>query len=174
MNYKIIKIRSIQRHTFDIASLLYELELNSIDSKLRKNEEEQDERSTRFVETCVGGRFGGIGRERGRVSLKFRLVLARWRRIGGGALRFIAYLHIFTESPRRFIKFNVFIRGRRCSQDASSTLYTFEFLRQRFLLPLPQSRVLAGCRANRRSLERRGIATFLRNLNFIAPKPGIE
>lgn len=55
MNYKIIKIRSIQRHTFDIASLLYELELNSIDSKLRKNEEEQDERSTRFVETCLLG-----------------------------------------------------------------------------------------------------------------------
>lgn len=27
-----------------------------------------------------------------------------------GSLRFIAYLHIFAESPRRFIKFNVFIR----------------------------------------------------------------
>lgn len=97
MNYKIIKIRSIQRHTFDIASLLYELELNSIDSKLRKNEEEQDERS-RFVETCVGGRFGGIGRERGRVSLKFRLVLARWRRIGGGAYALLR-IYIFSPNP---------------------------------------------------------------------------
>lgn len=95
MNYKIIKIRSIQRHTFDIASLLYELELNSIDSK---NEEEQDERSTRFVETCVGGRFGGIGRERGRVSLKFRLVLARWRRIGGGAYALLR-IYIFSPNP---------------------------------------------------------------------------
>ena len=28
-------------------------------------------------------------------------------------LRFIAYLHIFTESPRRFIKFNVFTRVGR-------------------------------------------------------------
>lgn len=174
MNYKIIKIRSIQRHTFDIASLLYELELNSIDSKLRKNEEEQDERSTRFVETCLGGRFGGIGRERGRVSLKFRLVLARWRRIGGGALRFIAYLHIFTESPRRFIKFNVFIRGRRCSQDASSTLYTFEFLRQRFFPPSLSPSESSVNRVSSESEIPRGIATFLRNLNFIAPKPGIE
>lgn len=32
------------------------------------------------------------------------------RRVASGGLRFIAYLHIFTESPRRFIKFNVFTR----------------------------------------------------------------
>lgn len=62
---------------------------------------------------------------------------------GTGSLRFIAYLHIFPESPRRFIKFNVFTgvaaaatprrtASRRArSRSASSTVYTFEFPQQR-------------------------------------------
>lgn len=62
------------------------------------------------ADSSLSRAFGEIRR----FPLKFRCQGGPWREEeeeeGGGSLRFIAYLHIFTESPRRFIKFNVFTR----------------------------------------------------------------
>lgn len=83
--------------------------------------------------------FGEI-RSGGRFSLKFRCQGGPWREEeeeeGGGELTLYCVFTYFHRIPSTFHKIQRLYKGRR-SQDASSTLYTFEFPRQRFPTPTP-------------------------------------